>query len=101
MKIIINENRLHNIFYKYMEDNFGELSIDEYDEITYKDSNGDDSPFGYIQYVSSEGKFIFYFYFNGRMEKSIASMFGNQWDNLLLKYLQERFPAYHIEDVQF
>ena len=84
-----------------MEDKFGELSIDEYDEITYKDSNGDDSPFGYIQHVSSEGKFIFYFYYRGRSEKSIQSMFGDQWDNLLLKYLQERFPSYHIEDVQF
>ena len=101
MKIIINENRLYNIFSKYMEDKFGELSIDEYDEITYKDSNGDDSPFGYIQHVRSEGKFIFYFYYNGRSEKSIQSMFGDQWDNLLLKYLQERFPTYHIEDFQF
>ena len=103
MKYLITENRLQNIFSKYIKDVYGDLSIDIFDGISYVNSDGEKEIFGYVEYNRNEGKFTYYFYFKGsdKYVRTFESMFGNQWDDFLLKHIQEMFPQYNIEEIQY
>ena len=95
MKYIINENRLIEIFDSYMDSGYG-LSYDENDNermggVHYKyirDYRGE--IFGTV--VANQ-----FYYSNDSMEDGLYGMFGEHSYQLMLEYLNKKFPNLNIE----
>ena len=97
MKYIINENRLIEIFNSYMDSVYN-LSYDEKDNErvgginwTYiRDSRGE--IFGTV--VSYQ-----FYYVNDSMEEVLYGMFGEHSYQLMLEYLNKKFPSFDIQGI--
>lgn len=86
MKLIIPENKLYNLFVKYMD-----LQYDlSYDNTTYALIDKDNNVFGY----NIRGKFIHDDSLN------LEGFFGNKTNMMLKTYLNDKFPDTPIYSVK-
>lgn len=86
MKLIITENKLYNLFVKYMDSQY-DLS---YDNTTGALIDKDDNVFGYV----IRGKFIH------DDSLSLEGFFGNKTNKMLKTYLNDKFPGTPIHSIK-
>ena len=96
----ISEDRLNQVFSRFMEKTFGELFVPEerYPHVKYKDSSGEDKMLGLIHYDRYAARFVFVID-NDAKVKNIKNTFGDMWENLLLTYINNKFPGYNVEEI--
>ena len=82
MKLIITENKLYNVFVKYMDSQY-DLS---YNIKTREFIDKDNNAFGYI----FGGKF---YYGDLPTQLSLEGFFGNKTNMMLKTYLNDKFPS--------
>ena len=85
MKYIISENRLDDIFGKYIDSQYGLVWVKRLNQFNLPDGE----PFGNI--------FEKHFYYEDPADKNLLrSMFGNNADKLMFNYIRKRFPNVRI-----
>jgi hypothetical protein len=89
MKILITENKLYEVFVKYMDSQYDLVYNIQSREFIDKDRN----TFGWIV----KSKFL---YTDLQTENALNSWFGSDTNKLLLHYLQNRFPGVTILSVE-
>ena len=89
MKLIITENRMYNVFVKYMDSQY-DLS---YNIRTREFIDKDNDVFGYV------GGGVFY-YGGLSTELNLEGFFGNKTNKMLKTYLRDRFPDTHIYSIE-
>ena len=97
MKYIINENRLIEIFNSYMDSGYN-LSYDEKDNERMGGIH-----YNYIRDGRGEifGAVVAYqfYYSNDSMEDGLYGMFGEHSYQLMLEYLNKKFPSLNIQGI--
>jgi len=89
MEYTISENRLRNLFVNYMDSQY-DLKYDSAHR-EFVDKNGE--VFGLtIQHQ--------FYYADYPTEYSLTEMFGELTDELLVRYLRERFPDTRIDGIE-
>jgi hypothetical protein len=106
MNYTINEDRLYKVFSRFLKENMGKLYYDEPDNEFYHFVNGMQKSFGYLGWNSEpDTPFHFYFYWQtgnnlvSELPRTISSLFGDNYRDLLLRYLNEHFPSFPITEI--
>ena len=89
MKLIITENRIYNVFVKYMDSQYN-LS---YNIRTREFIDKDNNIFGYV------GGEVFY-YGSLSTELNLEGFFSNKTNKMLKTYLRDRFPDTPIYSIE-
>ena len=94
MRYIISENRLYDIFEKYVDSQYGLVWVKRLNQFNLP--NGD--PFGTIFDGDPFGTiFEKHFYYADTTDKYLLrSMFGDNADKLMFTYIRKRFPNVRI-----
>ena len=109
MKYTIGEDRLYKVFCRFLNENMGKLYYDEPDNEFYHFIDGKQKSFGYLNsetYLDGSAGYHFYFFWQtgsnlvSELPRTIRSLFGDNYRNLLLRYLNEHFPSYPITQVE-
>lgn len=90
---------MYDIFTKYIYSMYGQLYMMESGstDVIFSQSKTDTQFWGYLAYFKYEIKdTVFAFNHKSEIKQSLMAMFGDQYEELLLKYLQERFPESNI-----
>jgi hypothetical protein len=89
MRIIIKENKLYDVFVRFMESQYDLVYNLQTRE--FIDKNG--KIFGWVNNTN-------FLYTNLKIEDGIKSFFGSGANKLLLHYLQNRFPGITILSIE-
>lgn len=90
MKLIISENRLYNLFSKYIDSTYN-LKYDREVKRFYDEDNDDE--FGFISFN------VFWFW-DEDIKNRVESIFGENTDQFMYEYLRTKFPNVYIESVE-
>lgn len=90
MKYIISENRLSEVFRKFMDSQY-DLTMDR---ITRQLISNDGEIFGDVV----RGHF---YYYDGGTEFYLTQMFGKDVNRLLINYLRNKFPGLDVHSYVF
>ena len=106
MDYTISEDKLFEILSKFMEKLFPEMRIvhgDRRDDrLIYIQPDGKQVLLGIITYNRYGGEFILTIDYDSWPKfKTIRNTFGDEIDNLIIKYFQNKFPEYNISLINF
>lgn len=99
MNYTISEDKLFEVFSKYMDKRFTELYVSDFDYILFLNPK-DNQPveLGHIGYNRDSDQFMFSQNpRHNQMFMGFKNTFGDVFDDMFLKYLQTKFPEYNIE----
>ena len=94
MEYTITENRLQKLFVNYMDSQY-DLKYD-YDSRVFVGKDG--AEFGY--FFTPKSKHFTYSNYPTDVEYSLTQMFGELTNELLFRYLRERFPDITIGGIE-
>ena len=93
MKYIITEDRLQNVFRRFVNDILGGIT---YNPTTREFVFNDGEVFGY---VLSRNDLRHFFYGDYNIENFFDQAFGDKTNGLLLKFLNDNFPELNIKTI--